>query len=149
MSRNFIGSYYRNLDAKGRLLLPPGFLEALGWDSDNQVSFWMTAFYGRIAAYRTENWNLIAEQLCSLNFPSQKLSYFKTKIIGLAQDFFPDSQGRIRISAPLMREAGINKQIVLVGLLDKFEIWDQTRFDTIPIEDVSEELSACGIQLSL
>ena len=48
-----------------------------------------------------------------------------------------------------MREAGISRQIVLVGLLDKFEIWDQARFDALPMEDVSEELLACGIQLSL
>ena len=39
-----------------------------------------------------------------------------------------------------MREAGISRQIVLVGLLDKFEIWDQARFDALPMEDVSEEL---------
>lgn len=149
MSGNFIGSHYRNLDTKGRLLLPPGFLEALGWKRDNGVSFWMTAFYGRIAAYRTESWNLVADRLCSLNFPSQRLSHFKSKIIGLAQEFFPDSQGRIRISQSLMREAGISWQIVLVGLLDKFEIWDQARFDALPMEDVSEELLACGIQLSL
>ncbi len=83
-------------------------------------------------------------------FLPKRLSHIsKSKIIGLAQEFFPDSQGRIRISQSLMREAGISRQIVLVGLLDKFEIWDQARSDALPMEDVSEELLACGIQLSL
>lgn len=150
MPKNFIGSYYRNLDAKGRLLLPPTFLDALGQHEEGQQpSFWLTAFYGRIAAYRNEDWNQIVEQLGKIGFSSPKLSHFKTKIIGLGQELCPDMQGRIRISQALMREAGISKQIVLVGLLDKFEIWDQERFDAIQTEDVSEELSACGINLPL
>lgn len=149
MPKHFIGSFYRNLDSKGRLLLPPAFLDALWYDNEKIDAFWMTAFYGRIVAYRADRWNLVIEQLSKIGFPSQKLSNFKTKIIGLAQEFAPDLQGRIRISQTLMREAGVTRQIVLVGLLDKFEIWDQARFDALPVEDVSDELSANGIQLSL
>lgn len=48
-----------------------------------------------------------------------------------------------------MKEAGLNKNVVLVGMLDKFEIWDQERFETLGEEDVSDALAASGVKLSL
>ena len=61
----------------------------------------------------------------------------------------PDAQGRVRIPQPLMREAGLCKDVVLVGMYDKFEIWDQGRLDAIELTDVSAELAASGIEFSL
>ena len=61
----------------------------------------------------------------------------------------PDAQGRVRIPQSLMREAGLQKDVMLVGMLSKFEIWDQTRFDALTLEDVSDELAASGVTISL
>ena len=61
----------------------------------------------------------------------------------------PDAQGRVRIPQVLMREAGLHKDAMLVGMLNKFEIWDQERFNALQLEDVSDELSGLGITLSL
>ena len=58
-------------------------------------------------------------------------------------------QGRVRIPQSLMREAGLQKDVMLVGMLNKFEIWDQNRFDALQLEDVSEELAASGVDISL
>ena len=69
--------------------------------------------------------------------------------MGLAQELTPDPQGRIRIPQALMREAGLQKDVMLVGMLNKFEIWDQKRFDALQLEDVSEELAASGVDISL
>ena len=48
-----------------------------------------------------------------------------------------------------MREGGLRKDIVLVGILEKFEIWDQARFEAVPNEDVSDELAASGVNIFL
>lgn len=154
MPAKFVGTYQRALDAKCRLLLPPSYLQALGLDDNEEGntcagSFWLTSFYGRLVAYRPEHWLNTVEQLCKIRLPSQKLSNFKTKLIGLAQELTPDAQGRVRIPQSLMREAGLHKEVVLVGILDKFEIWDQERFDAVPLEDVTDELAASGIEISL
>ena len=69
--------------------------------------------------------------------------------MGLAQEMLPDAQGRVRIPQSLMREAGLQKDVMLVGMLSKFEIWDQTRFDALTLEDVSDELAASGVTISL
>ena len=68
---------------------------------------------------------------------------------GPAQELEPDAQGRVRIPQVLMREAGLHKDAMLVGMLNKFEIWDQERFNALQLEDVSDELSGLGITLSL
>lgn len=153
MAEKFIGSFSRSLDSKGRLLLPPKYLEALdvseNGESGSCGSFWLTCFYGRLVAYLPRNWENIVEQLSRTRFPSPKLAHFKTKIIGLAQEICPDNQGRIRLPQSLIREADLKKDIMLVGMLDKFEIWDQARFDALCVEDVFEELSANGIEVSL
>ena len=45
--------------------------------------------------------------------------------------------------------AGLQKDVVLVGMADKFEIWDQARFDALLVEDVSDEVAACHLDIAL
>ena len=48
-----------------------------------------------------------------------------------------------------MRAAGLQKDVVLVGMADKFEIWDQACFDALLVEDVSDEVAACHLDIAL
>lgn len=148
MPARFIGTYYRSLDSKGRMLLPPHFLDVLkvaGGDG----CFWLTMLYGRLTAYLPAVWENIVEKLCSIRVPSENLANFKTKLVGMAQEIEPDNQGRIRIPQSLIRAGALQKDIVLVGIVDKFEIWDQARFEAVPNVDVSGELAASGIEITL
>lgn len=149
MPARFIGTYYRSLDLKGRLLLPPRFLETLRLEVGEAPSFWLTMLYGRITAYKPAAWENILSQLCSIRLPSHNLANFKTRLVGMAQEIAPDAQGRVRIPQSLLRAGALKKDIVLVGIVDKFEIWDQTAFEAVPTEDVSAELAASGIEMAL
>lgn len=147
-----MGTYFRAIDAKGRILLPPRYLETIATASSaasERGSFWLTSLYGRVTAYLPATWENTVEQLCSIRNPSQKLSNFKTKLIGMAEEIIPDTQGRVRIPQSLLREGFLKKDIVLVGILEKFEIWDQALFEALPNEDVSEELAASGVDIYL
>lgn len=147
---DFSGTFYRTLDSKGRLLLPPGFLRALAENvSEADPSFWLTVIYGRLTAYLPQNWRKTVEQLCRIPMPSPRLSNFKTRVIGLAQEITPDSQGRIRLPQSLLREGRLKRDVVLVGIMEKFEIWDQALFDAIPDEDITDELASRGITITL
>lgn len=147
---HFTGSFFRSLDSKGRLLLPPSFLHVIYANNEVEKSaIWLTAFYGRLSAYKPADWNETVQQLCKISLPSPKLANFKTKLLGLAEELIPDTQGRIRLSKPLMREAGLEKDIVLVGMLNKFEIWARSRFEALEYEDVSTELQGAGLIINL
>lgn len=152
VNARFTGTHYRTLDSKGRVLFPPGFLAAISAAAEAgsvSPSCWLTTLYGRITGYLPENWHTMVEQLCQIQNPSLRLSNFKTRLIGMAEEVVPDSQGRMRIPLSLRRAGHLVKDIVFVGILDKFEIWDQAMFEAVPNEDVSEELAACNIHIKL
>ncbi|MBQ7585368.1 MAG: division/cell wall cluster transcriptional repressor MraZ [Desulfovibrionaceae bacterium] len=148
----FITTHYRALDPKGRLILPPEYRDYLKeqCEPDSEPCLWLTGYYGKLVAYLPGEWAKIFEQLSQISFRFVKLSHFKSKVIGLAQCLTPDAQGRVRISQPLMREAGLVKDCVLVGMINKFEIWDQPKFEALSTtDDISEELAATNLELNL
>jgi MraZ protein len=129
-------------------MLPPEYRDVLFANGEQGV-FWLTCFYGRLVAYLPADWEVVIEQLSRIPIPSPRLSHFKTKLMGLAQELIPDIQGRVRIPQSLMREAVLRKDVMLVGMVNTFEIWDQQRFDDLRIEDVSQELVSAGVNIAL
>lgn len=89
----------------------------------------------------------MADRLYSVRNPSMKFSHYISKILGLSQEMTPDSMGRIRIPQPLIREAGLTKEVILIGKAEKFEIWDADRFYNMQEPDVSEEIAAIGLDI--
>ncbi len=131
----------RSLDAKGRLMLPVEYREALSACSTSG-GFVLTLIYDKLVAYMPDQWQDIRNQLSSIKNPSKTLGNFISKTLGLAEELIPDAQGRVRIPQPLMRAGKLSKDIVLVGLNSKFEIWDQAVFEALETENVSDELAA-------
>ena len=144
----FRKSQHRSLDPKGRLMLPVEYRESLTAHAP-EGAFVLTSFYKRLVAYTVSDWEKTLEQFSKVKNPSMKLSFFMSKVVGLAEEVTPDPQGRIRIPQPLMREAGLLKDVVLVGMGHKFEIWDQARFEALEVEDVAGELASAGVDISL
>lgn len=144
----FRKSHHRSLDAKGRLMLPPEYREALAEQSP-EGCFVLTGFQGKLVAYTLADWEKNLAQFARIRQPSLKVSRFRSKILGLAEEVSTDAQGRVRLSQPLLREAGLTKDVVLVGIERMFEIWDQDRFDALETEDISEELAATGLDISI
>ena len=118
----FRGQSYRSLDAKGRLMLPPEFRDALTASSTD-----------------------------GLRNSSRKIRDFRRLVLGGAEDQSFDAQGRIRLSRAHVEYAGLEHDAVVVGQGDKFEIWDQARFKALlsqDFDDVADELAESGIDFS-
>ncbi|MDR1776231.1 MAG: division/cell wall cluster transcriptional repressor MraZ [Desulfovibrio sp.] len=148
MQKLFNKSLSRRLDPKGRLMLPAEYREALFTDNE-AGAFWLTAYNGCLVAYLPHIWEEITERLNSIPLPSLKLFHFKAKFVGLGQELVPDIQGRVLIPQSLMREVGLQKDVMLVGLNSNFQIWDQNSFDDLVQEDVSDELANAGVSIAL
>lgn len=148
MKKIFHKSIMRSLDTKSRLMLPQEYRDVI-MSTSPEGYFVLTSFYGRIVAYAVCDWEKKVERFSEIKFPSLKLSHFISKVLGLAEYISCDNQGRIRISQTLIRAAGLKKDIVVVGLGSKFEIWDQERFENLELDDVSGELAASGVEISL
>ena len=143
----------RTLDSKGRLMLPPEYRDII-CAASGSGGFTLISYNKCIVACPTAEWEDFREQMVQLRNLKPDMHAFRSQLVGRAEELELDSQGRVRISQSFMRYAGLSKDVVLVGMGSRFEIWDRQRFDAIQLDDavhdhVVQELAQRGIEFSL
>ena len=120
----FRGVNALNLDAKGRMAIPTRYRERLQADCESKLV--VTIDRDRcLLIYPLPRWEeveLSLKQLPSFNPQTRKLQRL---YIGHATEVEMDGQGRVLLAPELRRFAGLQKQVVLIGHGDKFELWDE------------------------
>ncbi len=124
-SSGITGTYYHNIDTKGRMNFPAKLREALG------ESFWIVrgASEDFLSVYSKEKWDDVNDQLNQMTGPSAE--GFRRWLNAGACEVTPDKQGRILIPQPLREHAGLDKDVVIVGAGTKAEIWDSSRWTSV------------------
>lgn len=127
---NFQGEYINLIDPKGRASIPARFRETLNTAyGDDRLVVTKNIDQG-LTAYPMSRWAQILENV--QNFPAgQRKSAAIRLMISPAQECTFDKQGRIQIPMALRSHAGLEKEIVVVGLFDKIEIFSQARYDQV------------------
>lgn len=130
----FMGEYSHNVDAKGRLIVPAKFREQLG------DQFVVTkGVDGCLYVYSQEEWKRIEEKFREVNLTTKDARKFMRFFFAGAAMCEVDKQGRILIPSVLREFAGLEKDVVLVGVLTKIEIWDKDRYaDACSYDDMDE-----------
>lgn len=129
-----IGQYEHNLDAKGRMNFPVKFRDDLG------TSFIITkGLDACVAVYSFDEWNVLAEKVKRL--PESKGALLKRFFFSSAVEVEPDKQGRIVLPAHLRSYANLEKEVMVVGVLDKVEIWDRERWTNSTSEMTAESMA--------
>ena len=130
------GEFNHSIDPKGRLIIPSKFREILGED------FVITkGLDGCLFLYPNNEWKIFEEKLRTLPLTNKNARTFTRFFLGSAVDGGYDKQGRVLISQALRSFAGLDKDVVLVGVLDRVEIWDKAKWDennAIVEEDMDE-----------
>lgn len=116
----FKGEFHYVLDEKGRLVIPPRFRRALG---DRFVV--TRGFDGCVVVYPEEQWRVVEEKLQAQPIANRQ---FVRYLLGSAVDVELDRQGRFVLPASLREHAGIQREVVVVGLIHKLEIWSKERW---------------------
>ena len=118
----FRGRSKHNLDSKGRLAIPARFREFLEEKGDDRLI--VTNLDRCLWAYAWEDWRVIEEKAVNLpEFNRSAFTYLRYFISGAVE--CQVKQGRITIPPDLKNIAGLKKEVILVGALKKFEIWDK------------------------
>ncbi|THB66779.1 MAG: transcriptional regulator MraZ [Desulfovibrio sp.] len=147
----FRGRFFRSLDPKGRIMLPPEFRDTvLACVAEGKVV--LTTFDGCVVGYPLPDWEEFEEKFNRLRNPSRKMRDFRRLVIGGAEEAAIDKQGRLALSKALREYGGLSKDLVLVGQGRKFEIWDQGKLDAVmdqDFDDVTEELADSGIDFNI
>jgi MraZ protein len=123
----FRGSSNHTIDAKGRLIIPARFKELIG--NGGRPGVMVSKMDKCLVAYPFEMWEKIEERILELAERSDALRRFRRVFLGGAFECFCDKQDRILIPPSLRDYAVLTKEIILVGVLDHFEIWARDSWD--------------------
>ena len=116
----FIGEYQHNLDEKGRLALPVKFREAFAHGAVVTRGLDHCLF-----VYSAEEWSKLADKLATLSIAQANTRAFARLMLAGAMDCSLDKQGRAVLPEYLRSYAGIKKAVVVAGLYNRLEIWDE------------------------
>ncbi|MDW7671273.1 MAG: division/cell wall cluster transcriptional repressor MraZ [Bacillota bacterium] len=116
----FIGEYSHTIDAKGRLSMPARFREQLG------ESFIVTKGLDQsLFVYPAEEWKILEDKLKQLPLTNQNARAFVRFFFSGATECELDQQGRIRIPSNLRDHAILEKEVMVIGVGTRAEIWSQ------------------------
>lgn len=122
----FTWNYERTVDEKGRIIIPPKFREELGKE------FIITRGLERcIYIYPMSTWKELSSHISSLPLEKKDVRIYQRFIFSSALDVKMDQQGRISIPKSLRDYASIKKDIVMVGVSSRIEIWDKERWEAM------------------
>ena len=124
----FRGHTHRNLDAKGRVMLPPDFREMV-LEMSPEGKLMLTNFDDCVVGYPLPEWEQIEKSFNQLNMANRTFRDFHRFFISGATEVSMDKQGRILVPPYLRSYAGLNKDVILAGVGRKCEIWDMERFE--------------------
>lgn len=147
----FRGSSFHTIDSKGRIIIPTRFRDVVR-DSGSDCIM-VTRMDGGVFAYTLDEWSRIENKILSLAEKSDHIRRFRRVFIGGAFECRGDKQGRILIPPSLREYANLDKDVVLVGVLDHFEVWSRELWDSenalveedMKKEDVRNEIAKLGL----
>ncbi len=144
----FMSQYNHTIDAKGRVIIPAKFREKLG------DTFVITkGLDGCLYGYAREEWSAFEEKLGTLPITNKNSRQFTRFFLAGAAECELDKQGRILIPSVLREFAGLDKDVVLVGVASKIEIWSKERWDEsngeyeTNMDDIAMNLESLGFSI--
>ena len=137
-----ISSHVVSIDAKGRVSIPARFREYLSATYGDRII--LLDMDGCIFAYPQEEWQRrFSERFRELPTHRDTVRRYLRQMYGKAVPVEIDKQGRILLPARLREAAGIEKEAVIVGLENKFEVWGRERWEQM-MQEEPPELEAPG-----
>lgn len=125
---SFRGITSVNLDTKGRFAIPTRHRDTLQTDSSGSLICTIDTENPCLLLYPHKAWEQIEAKLQSLSSFNAKSRRIQRLLIGHATELEMDSNGRILLPSILRNYAGLDKVMMLVGQGNKFEIWDENRW---------------------
>jgi MraZ protein len=139
-----IGEYEHSLDVKGRIIMPAKFREDIG------DKFIITkGLDGCLFAFSKEEWKKFEEKLATLPISNKDARAFTRFFFAGAIDCELDKQGRFLVSSNLREFAGFVKDVIIVGMNSRIEIWSKEKWqeceNSISADTIAEKMELLGI----
>lgn len=142
----FMSEYNHTIDPKGRLIIPAKFRDQLG--DEFVVTKGMD---GCLFVFTNSDWSAFEEKLTSLPLTNKPARKFARHFLSGAAEVELDKQGRILLPSNLREHAGLEKDVVLVGVGSRIEIWSKAAWDDenedTDIDEVTLEMDGLGLTI--
>ena len=142
----FIGEYQHTLDSKGRIIIPSKLREELGED------FVMTKGLDNcLFVYPKSEWAILEEKLKTLPLTNRDARAFVRFFFSGASESELDKQGRALIPSNLREHSKLDKDIVVIGVSTRIEIWSKEEWDNynndenLSYDKIAEKMAELGI----
>jgi MraZ protein len=126
---NFTGEYHNTIDPKGRASIPARFREQLAQLGDECVMLTKN-LQGGLTAYPLEYWQRTVEAVRQRPASPEKDSAIRFFIAPAVECPF-DKQGRVQIPQSLRTYASLEKEVVVLGMFEKIEVYSQGRYEQV------------------
>lgn len=142
----FIGEYNHNLDEKGRLAVPVKFRSDL-----KKGAVVTKGLDGCLFLYTISEWKALADKLSKLPISQSNTRAFSRLMLAGAMDVQIDKQGRVIIPDYLRKFANLQKKVIINGLYNRLEIWDEESWEKYKnktekeSDSIAEKLGELGV----
>lgn len=142
----FIGEYSHNLDNKGRVAVPAKFRVIL-----KRGAVVTRGLDSCLFLYSKDEWLKLADKIAKLPMSKSNNRAFSRLMLAGAMDVDFDNQGRIMLPTYLRKFAALKKKIIIAGLYNKLEIWDESLWNKYKHSterksgDIAEALGELGV----
>ncbi len=142
----FLGEFQHLIDGKGRVILPAKFREEL---ADGLVI--TKGLEDCLFVYTPAEWNKLEDKIREMPLTNQNARAFTRNFFSGAAKGAPDKQGRVSLPQNLRDYAGLNKDVVVIGVGARAEIWDKEKWAKYSAEtessysEIAEQLAGLGI----
>lgn len=123
----FRGCSFHTIDPKGRFIIPARFRDVI--KASGKDSVMISGMDDCLYAYPHDQWNQLEQKILHLPQKSEPMRRFQRIFIGGAYDCKCDAQGRVLIPPSLKQYAELEREVALVGVLNRFEIWSREKWE--------------------
>ena len=146
--KGFVGTHPRQLDERGRFVLPAKLREKMS----GTVHVTRSLVDECLILYTEDEWDILEEQVRDLPTTTNKAAKkFVQIVFGQGAECEIDKQGRIGLTQDLLKAASMTRDIVLVGVGSKLEIWDAEKYqqslEDIDFDDILEGIGQFGLNI--
>ena len=125
----FSGEHNVSIDLKGRISIPATFRDELR-EAYKSESLFVTRFKSGLVAYPPKRWEEICANVLAMPVGSNREANLRNRIAPAKECGF-NAQGRIQLPQSLRSHAGLEKDVVVIGMFEKIEIWSQQAHELI------------------
>lgn len=136
MFTKFTQEFHHTIDENNRLAIPSSLRKCMDDERDGSGFYLTPGFEGCLAIYPPRQFDSLTKKIDQLMFTNKKARTFQRLFFSKSSRVNYDKQGRIIVPLNLKEHANLKKDVIIIGVLDRIEVWDSKLWDEFISENI-------------